>query len=122
MALGAFVTFIPTVQPEAARAFYEGTLELRLVSDDDFAVVFEHEGVMLRVVKVTSFTPQPFTVLGFRAADVAAEVQRLMDRGVTFERYPGMGQDELGIWKPMPDAQGVAWFRDPDGNLLSVSG
>lgn len=122
MALGPFVTFIPTAEPEAARAFYEGVLELRLVSDDDFALVFEHEGVTLRVVKVKTFTPQPFTVLGFRAADLAAEVRRLMDRGVTFERYPGMGQDELGIWKPAPDAQGVAWFRDPEGNLLSISG
>jgi catechol 2,3-dioxygenase-like lactoylglutathione lyase family enzyme len=122
MALGAFVTFIATTDKERARAFYEGTLALRFVQDDDFALVFEHEGVTLRVVPVQELTPQRFTVLGFHVADVSAEARALAAKGVTFERYPGMGQDDLGVWVPAPGAGGVAWFKDPDGNLLSISG
>jgi catechol 2,3-dioxygenase-like lactoylglutathione lyase family enzyme len=121
MALGPFVTFIPTTDADAARRFYEEVLGLAFVLDDGFAVVLEHENITLRVVRVEGLTPQPFTVLGFRVDDVAAEARALAARGVVFERFPGMDQDELGVWRPVPGGQGVAWFKDPDGNLLSIS-
>lgn len=121
MALGAVVTFIPTTNAERARRFYEEVLGLAFVQDDGFAIVFEHEGTTVRMVRVEELRPQPFTVLGFHVGHVADEARALAAKGVVFERFPGMDQDELGIWMPAPGAQGVAWFKDPDGNLLSIS-
>ena len=93
---------------------------MRVVSDDEYALVFDAHGVSLRMAKVRDLTPQPFTVLGWHVPDIAAAVDELSAKGVTFERYPGMAQDERGIWASA-DGGGVAWFKDPDGNLLSVT-
>lgn len=93
---------------------------LPVVSQDDFAIVFDAGDTPLRVTTVESFTPQPFSVLSWLTSDVAGAVRSLAARGVVFERYPGMVQDELGIWTP-PGGGAVAWFKDPDGNLLSLS-
>jgi catechol 2,3-dioxygenase-like lactoylglutathione lyase family enzyme len=114
------VAFVATSNPERARAFYEKTLGLRLVSEDGFAIVFDANGVMLRVQKVQSHTPPPYTVLGWEVADVHAAVEALSGRGVTVERYEGMGQDESGVWTS-PAGAHIAWFRDPDGNTLSLT-
>jgi predicted enzyme related to lactoylglutathione lyase len=78
------------------------------------------EGAMLRVTKTAPFTAHPFTVLGFRVDDIADECRRLGERGVSFERYADFEQDELGIWKA-PSGARIAWFKDPDGNLLSLT-
>lgn len=120
MGLGSFVTFIPTTNADAARAFYADALGLTFVRDDQFALVFEHKGVTLRIARVESLQPQPFTVLGFHVGDVTAHARELAQRGVVFERFPGIEQDELGLWSPAPDVH-VGWFKDPDGNLLSIS-
>jgi catechol 2,3-dioxygenase-like lactoylglutathione lyase family enzyme len=114
------IAFVATSNPERARAFYEGTLGLRLVSEDAFAIVFDTNGVMLRVQKVESHTPQPYTVLGWAVSDVHAEVEELSRRGVVFERFEGMGQDESGVWTSPAGGQ-IAWFKDPDGNTLSLT-
>jgi catechol 2,3-dioxygenase-like lactoylglutathione lyase family enzyme len=118
---GRLVAFVGTSQADRARQFYETVLALDLVSEDDFALVFDSAGTRIRVAKVEKVEPQPFTVLGWMVSDVDAAVDALASRGVTFERYPGMDQDERGTWRP-PGGGSVAWFRDPDGNLLSVSG
>jgi catechol 2,3-dioxygenase-like lactoylglutathione lyase family enzyme len=112
-------TFVPTVDAVRSRAFYEGVLGLRFVADDSFALVFELEGAQLRIQKVREFTPHPFTSLGWMVADIEAAVRELGRRGVAFERYGFAEQDALGIWTT-PGAR-VAWFKDPDGNLLSVA-
>lgn len=112
------VAFATTTDSAGARVFYEDVLGLRLLSDDDFALVFDAGGTTLRVVKVQSFTPQPHTVLGWQVDDVQAMAKELAARGVQFERFPGMDQDEVGVWTQAA----VAWFKDPDGNLLSISG
>ena len=117
---GRVTAFVATTRADAARAFYEHTLKLRFVSDDPFAIVFESNGIMLRVTKVQTFTPLPFTVLGWTVDDVAAELAELRTRGVAFERFPGMGQDNDGIWTA-PGGARIAWFKDPDGNLLSIA-
>jgi catechol 2,3-dioxygenase-like lactoylglutathione lyase family enzyme len=114
------VAFVATTNAERARAFYEGVLGLRVVSDDDFAVVFDANGTMLRMAKVQELTPQPFTSLGWDVADIAATIRGLVSKGVVFERYGFMQQDELGIWSPDGTSK-VAWFKDPDGNLLSLT-
>ena len=116
------IVVVPTTDAQAARPFYEDVLGLTFVADDGFALVFDAGGTTLRIPLVQEFQPQPFTVLGWQVDDVENTVKGLAARGVQFERFPGMDPDEHGIWKPMAGAAGVAWFKDPDGNLLSVSG
>lgn len=117
---GKIVGFVPTVRAEKARWFYESVLKLPLISADGFASVFDANGIMLRVTKVAEFKPHPFTILGWAVADIAAIVQDLQTQGVRFEKYTGMNQDEHGIWAS-PNGAKVAWFKDPDGNVLSVT-
>ena len=114
------VTFVATARPEQAKEFYEQTLGLRLVYDDMFAIVFDLNGIMLRVQKVQMHTPPQYTVLGWDVKDLSAEVAELQARGVRCERYPGMEQDEAGIWIA-PSGAKLAWFKDPDGNTLSLT-
>jgi catechol 2,3-dioxygenase-like lactoylglutathione lyase family enzyme len=113
--------FLATTQPARAAAFYTETLGLRLLSEDGFALVFEVDGVELRIQKVEHLAPHAFTSLGWRVADVDATVKALAERGVRFERYPGLEQDPAAIWRA-PSGARIAWFHDPDGNLLSVTG
>lgn len=114
------IAFLATTRPDRARAFYAETLDLPLVADEALALVFDLHGVPLRVQKVAEFVPQSFTVLGWEVADAAATVARLRDRGVAFERYPFLEQDADGLWDAA-DGTRVAWFKDPDGNLLSLT-
>jgi catechol 2,3-dioxygenase-like lactoylglutathione lyase family enzyme len=114
------VAFIGAADLTRARAFYEGVLGLSVVSQDDFAVVARAGGVSLRITQPPQVVAAPYTVLGFSVRDVAAEVAALAARGVAFERYDGMGQDAAGVWSA-PGGGKVAWFKDPDGNLLSLS-
>jgi catechol 2,3-dioxygenase-like lactoylglutathione lyase family enzyme len=103
-----------------AREFYERVLGLRLVEQNDFACVFDANGTMLRVTAVGEAARAPYTVLGWRVRDIAGTVRGLAGRGVSFLRYDGMGQDEDGIWTT-PGGDKVAWFADPDGNVLSLT-
>jgi catechol 2,3-dioxygenase-like lactoylglutathione lyase family enzyme len=114
------VAFIPTRDAKKARQFYEQVLGLYFISEDQFAVVFDANGIMLRVTPAPEFKPHPFTVLGWQVSDIEEVVSGLQEKGVVFERYGFMKQDDLGIWSA-PGGAKVAWFKDPDGNLLSVS-
>jgi catechol 2,3-dioxygenase-like lactoylglutathione lyase family enzyme len=119
-ALSKVVTFIATRNPEESRRFYEGKLGLKFLTDDGFALVFDIAGIMLRIARVKDFTPFPFTVLGWEVKAIESSVSELSAKGVSFERFPGLPQDELGIWSA-PGGAKVAWFKDPDGNILSLS-
>jgi catechol 2,3-dioxygenase-like lactoylglutathione lyase family enzyme len=114
------IAFVTIANGERAKQFYRDTLGLRLVSDEAFALVFDANGVMLRLAKANQVMPAPGTVLGWNVPDIATAVTELKDAGVFFERFEGMAQDELGIWYP-PSGAKVAWFKDPDGNLLSLT-
>ena len=114
------MAFAATSDGHRARAFYEGTLGLRVLSDDDFAMALDANGVMLRVQKVEAVTPPPYTVLGWQVADIAATLGALRKRGARSETFPGMNQDDDGIWHA-PSGALVAWFKDPDGNTLSLT-
>lgn len=115
------VAFAATRNPDRAKTFYRDTLGLRLVEEQlPFALVFDANGTMLRVSVVKEPAAAPYTVLGWEVPDIAATVRELAAAGVKFERYPGMAQDELGIWTA-PGGARVAWFKDPDGNVLSVT-
>ena len=114
------VAFVATAAPAKARKFYRDTLGLRLVDDNPFALVFDAHGTMLRVTRVDKVVAAGYTVLGWQVPDIVDMVTRLKKAGVKFQRYGGMGQDKLGIWQS-PSGAKVAWFKDPDGNTLSVT-
>ncbi|MGO8814346.1 MAG: VOC family protein [Terriglobia bacterium] len=114
------VGFVPTKDSAKAREFYEGKLGFQFVSDDPFALVVKAGESSIRIAKAKEFTPAPYTVLGWEVPDVAAVVRWLTDRGVVFEEYAFVQDQELGIWTT-PNGDKVAWFKDPDGNVLSVS-
>jgi len=115
------IGFVTIVDVERAKAFYRDTLGLRLVSEEPpFALVFQANGIMLRLGMGKERPPVQGTVLGWQVPDIAAAVKDLIEAGVSFERYGFMKQDELGIWTS-PTGAKVAWFKDPDGNTLSLS-
>lgn len=115
------IAFVATRDPGRAKDFYERILGLPLVSDElPFALVFDAHGTMLRVTAVRELTPAGYTVLGWKVTDIAAAAKAMNQAGVHFERFPGMEQDEAGIWSASGGAK-VAWFKDPDGNTLSIS-
>lgn len=114
------VAFVPTRDSEKARLFYEGVLGLSFVNDDGFALVLDANGIMIRVAKVKDFAPAQFTILGWQVPDIEDIVRGLQKKGVHFEIFGFFKQDELGIWTA-PTGEKVAWFKDPDGNILSVS-
>jgi catechol 2,3-dioxygenase-like lactoylglutathione lyase family enzyme len=116
------VAFIATGDAERARTFYRDTLGLELVLDQlPFALVFDACGTMLRVTPVKELHPAAYTVLGWQVPDIVAAAKAMEKAGVRFERYPGLEQDELGIWTAPGSAARVAWFKDPDGNTLSIT-
>ena len=115
------VAFVPTSDGKKAKAFYKDVLGLKFVSDDGFALVFDANGTMIRIARAGQFTPQQFTILGWQVTKIEQVVKKMRAKGVEFLQFPGMGQAPDGIW-PSPDgAAKVAWFKDPDGNTLSVS-
>lgn len=114
------VAMVPIKDAEKSRAFYEGVLGLRYLKDDGFALVLDANGVMVRAVKMKDFTPAQFTVLGWQVSDIENMVRELSKKGVHFEVFGFFKQDDLGIWTA-PGGDRVAWFKDPDGNILSVS-
>ena len=114
------VAFAAVSDTARAKKFYGGVLGLPLVEESPFALVYDANGTMLRVTPVGMVTVAPYTVLGWDVGDIAATARGLGKSGVKFERYPGLEQNELGIWKSPSGAQ-VAWFKDPDGNTLSVT-
>jgi catechol 2,3-dioxygenase-like lactoylglutathione lyase family enzyme len=114
------IAFVPIRNSKRSRSFYEGVLGLRFLNDDPFAMLMDSNGVRVRLAKVPVFTPAEFTVMGWDVADVQKTVTGLQKKGVSFERFPGMEQDKFGIWSA-PSGAKVAWFKDPDGNILSLS-
>ena len=118
--LQKIVAFVATRNSDRAKAFYRDILDLELVSEDGFALVFNISGTTLRIATVQELTPAPYTVLGWQVSNIVSAVQSLQEKGVSFQRYPGMKQDEFGIWNS-PSGAKVAWFKDPDGNTLSVT-
>ncbi|MGB8011015.1 MAG: VOC family protein [Terriglobales bacterium] len=120
LAASKVIGFVPTKDAAKARSFYEGNLGFRFVSEDMFALVVRAGETMIRIAKTPNFTPAPYTVLGWEVANIEAIVAELQKQGVIFEKYPFIEDKEKGIWTA-PSGDKVAWFKDPDGNVLSVS-
>ena len=119
LASGKMVGFVPTTDYDQARAFYEGKLEFDFVSLDQYALVVSVGGHHIRIAKVPNFTPLQGTILGWEVNNIRTIVAWLRERGVSLEKYPFV-EDRQGIWTT-PTGDQVAWFKDPDGNILSVS-
>jgi catechol 2,3-dioxygenase-like lactoylglutathione lyase family enzyme len=114
------LAFVSTTDAARATAFYGDVLGLALVEQTAFACVFTAPNAELRVTIVSELSPTPYTVLGWRVADVEARARALRAAGAEALRYDGMEQDELGIWTS-PSGARVLWFHDPDGNVLSIT-
>ncbi|MDB5060485.1 MAG: Glyoxalase/bleomycin resistance protein/dioxygenase [Mucilaginibacter sp.] len=112
--------FVPTVKPDEARVFYGNVLGFKPLSEDDYALEFDAGGTLLRVIIVSELQPHAFTILGWNVEDIAATIRQLNAKGVYCEKYDFMNQDHLGIWDS-PGGSKVAWFKDPDGNVLSLT-
>lgn len=113
--------FLATADADAARGFYEGALGLVLEADDPYALVYQLAGTELRLSKVPNHTPLPFTVLDWQVASISEAHAALAAKDVEFTVYEGMGQDENGVWTSPDGGARILWFKDPDGNVLSVS-
>jgi catechol 2,3-dioxygenase-like lactoylglutathione lyase family enzyme len=115
------IGFVTIVDVDRAKSFYGDTLGLRLVSEEPpFALVFDANGIMLRLGMGKQLPPASGTVLGWQVPDIESVVHTLVAVGVQFERYGFLEQDDCGIWTSPTKAR-VAWFKDPDGNTLSIS-
>lgn len=117
---GKLTGFIPTKDYDRARDFYEGKLGFEFVSLDQFALVMKVGGHMIRITKIPNFKPLQGTILGWQVKDIKSVAKWLHDQGVPPEKYPFVQDQELGIWTA-PGGAKIAWFKDPDGNILSVS-
>jgi len=114
------ISFVATQDAAKARAFYEQSLGLKFIEDGPFALEFDANGTMLRIQKVQEHSPAMHTVLGWQVADIRAEIAALSQKGVVFERYAFLPQDDRGVWTA-PSGAKIAWFKDPDGNTLSLT-
>ena len=114
------IAFVPSTDLARSRAFYEGVLGLPLAEESAFAVAFDARGTQLRVTAVSQRVAAPYTVVGWGVPDIAGAIAALTARGVAFARYEGMDQDADGVWQA-PSGARIAWFRDPDGNVLSLT-
>lgn len=121
MELKNIVAFAVTTKPEEAKAFYGDALGFRFQADDGFALVFDARGTILRISKVPAFAPAQHTILGWEVDDIAGAVAHLQGKGVTFDRPPFLPPGETGVVCTFPTGDKVAWFKDPDGNVLSLS-
>ena len=119
LASSSINAFVRVTDPQRARHFYEKVLGLQVVSDNPFMIVFRANNALVMAQKAEKFSPLRGTVLGWEVKNINKVIVALVKNGVVFERYDGMDQDELGVWKS-PDGN-VAWFKDPDGNILSLS-
>src|SRR4026207_339400 len=120
LSMAPITAFLSTTSARQAKAFYGSTLGLRLLGEDDFALVFAARGAPVRIQKVKAVTPQPFTALGWQVTSIRRSVRALAKRGVKFERYSFMEQDEDGIWLA-PSGTRVAWLTNLEGCGLAVS-
>jgi catechol 2,3-dioxygenase-like lactoylglutathione lyase family enzyme len=114
------VGFVQVTDRKKAREFYVDLLGLRFISEDPFALVVESNGNRIRIGEMAKLQPAQFTVLGWEVQDIEAAVAALTAKGIEFQQYGFSGQDERGIWTT-PGGDKVAWFKDPAGNVLSLS-
>jgi catechol 2,3-dioxygenase-like lactoylglutathione lyase family enzyme len=106
---------------ESAKKFYTETLGLEVGAEGfGFGLKVAGGPAVFVYPKGEAHEPATFTVLNFPVDDIESAVDGLTERGVEFERYDGMDQDDRGITVPGTPGPRIAWFKDPSGNILSV--
>jgi catechol 2,3-dioxygenase-like lactoylglutathione lyase family enzyme len=120
LADASFIAFVPVSEISVARAFYGSTLGLSVLEESPFALVVDANGTKLRLTPVPELRPQPFTIAGWEVDDLENTINKLDARGVAFKQFEGMEQRPSGIWQS-PSGDLVAWFADPDDNILSLT-
>lgn len=115
------VAFLSVTNRIRAKEFYAGKLGLKVLYEDDFALVMDLGVTSLRISELTTFQPQPFTVLGWEVTDIVSSAKELKSMNIETKRYDALEQDELGIWCSPSTSSRIVWFEDPDGNLLSLT-
>ncbi|HEY2040264.1 MAG TPA: VOC family protein [Edaphobacter sp.] len=121
LAQAELIGFIPTVDADRARRFYVETLGLTFIADDPFAITVRSGATDIRISRIEAFNPSPHTLLGWKVPDIEAAAEQFVAAGITFERYPFLEQEANGVWSAPDGTAKVAWFKDPDGNILSIS-
>jgi catechol 2,3-dioxygenase-like lactoylglutathione lyase family enzyme len=116
----SIIAIVATMDADKAKLFYTEKLGLKIISEDNFAVAFDANGIMLRLTRVQKLEPAQYTALGWEVNDIHGTINELTQRGVKFEKYDFFKQDDSGVWTA-PDRTQVAWFKDPDGNILSLT-
>jgi len=119
LASAEITALVGTMRPDAAKAFYGDVLGLNFVTEDGYAMVFEGKNARIRVSRVPAVAPAQYAVLAFAVDDIENAVDGLTAKGVVFARFGFFVQDARGVWAA-PDGTKVAWFHDPDLNLLSL--
>ena len=114
------ISFIATDRPSDAQTFYADVLGLELLETGPFALVFSDRDQMLRIQIVSELEPVPYTVHGWSVADIREEIEALVAKGIEFQRFDHLPQDEQGVWTT-PAGHKIAWFSDPSGNTLSLT-
>lgn len=115
------IGFVSIVNLSRAKTVYKDVLGLRLIAEEPpFALVFDANGIIVRLGIAKKLPPSHGTVLGWQVPEIGSAVKKLQQSGVRFERFAGLNQDESGIWTTSTGAR-VVWFKDPDGNTLSLS-
>lgn len=113
------VAFAACTDLQRAETFYVDRLGLPVIERTPVALVLDGGGTQLRVTRVDDKAHVPYTVLGWSVNALDAAVDELRARGVRFIRYRGMEQDRHDAWTA-PGGSRIAWFADPDGNVLSL--
>jgi catechol 2,3-dioxygenase-like lactoylglutathione lyase family enzyme len=114
------IAFLPSTDLDRSRRFFADVFGLDPTDVTAFACVYQLGPTMLRVTRVDDLRVQPFTVFGWQVPDIDTAVRELTGAGVAFLRYDGLNQDAQGVWTT-PGGDKVAWFHDPDGNVLSLT-
>ncbi len=114
------ISFVATTDPDKARAFYSEVLALKLRETSPFALVFDDGEHTFRVQIVTELTPASHTVHGWEVSNIEKEIAHLVSKGVTFLTFDHLCQNASAVWTS-PDGHEIAWFKDPCGNILSLT-
>lgn len=114
------VSFLATENATRSRDFFENVIGLEFIEETQFALVFSTGNSQLRIQKVDQLYSPPYTSMGWQVGEIETVVSNLVARGVFFEMLSGIDQDDNGIWTS-PSGAKIAWFKDPDGNMLSLT-
>jgi catechol 2,3-dioxygenase-like lactoylglutathione lyase family enzyme len=118
---GAPVTYVNVTDRQRSLDFYGTVLGLEVRDSDEYGAHLRLGPALLRLTVIPDHKAHDHPVLGWEVEDFDTAARDLLDRGVKFTIYDGFGQDELGVFSSEDGQTRMAWFPDPDGNMLMLS-